>query len=97
MALTDERNAVNCGGELERIARVEEKLVGIARECVRVINTQPTAPFVVLRGKLPQAGWPRGKCIGSDSKGKFMAYDAKRLLAALAAKGIVKVEIEPRP
>jgi hypothetical protein len=67
-----------------------------AKECVRVINTQPGAQFVMLVGKLPVAGWPRGKCIGSDSYGRFYAYDAKRLLAAIAANGFVKVEFETK-
>ena len=78
----------------ERIYAAAEKMQSIALECVRVINEQPGADFIVLRGKLPVAGWPRGKCIGSDSKGKFMAYSARKLLAAIAAHGYVTVEFE---
>ncbi len=80
----------------DRLLAIQAKMEAIAQECVKVINTQPGAQFVVLVGKLPNAGWPRGKCIGSDSKGRFYAYDAKRLLAAIAAKGFVKVEFEER-
>ena len=78
----------------ERIMAVLEKMQAIALECVRVINTQPGVDFIVLVGKLPNAGWPRGKCIGSDSKGRFYAYKASRLLAAIAAHGYVKMKFE---
>lgn len=75
----------------ERVAAAKAKMLTIALECVRVINTQPGADFIVLRGKLPVSGWPRGKCVGSDSKGKFFAYSARRLLAAIEANGYAKV------
>jgi hypothetical protein len=78
----------------ERLAAIQSKMEAIAKECVRAINTQPGAQYVVLRGKLPVKGWPRGKCIGSDSHGRFYCYDAKNLLAAIAGKGFVTVEFE---
>lgn len=76
----------------ERLDAIHAKLVMIAEECVRVINTQPGFTFMVLRGKLPNKGFPRGKCIGSDSKGRFYSYDARKVLAAILAMGVVTVE-----
>ena len=85
----------------ERIEAINAKLQTIALECCRAINTQAGAEFVVLRGRLPQKGFPRGKCIGSDSKGKFYAYDAKNLLAKLVSMGVIELEWEepwpPKP
>jgi hypothetical protein len=80
----------------ERIQAAAEKMQAIALECVRVINTQHGADFIILRGKLPNKGWPRGKCVGSDSKGRFTAYSARNLLAAIAAHGYVTVEFEKK-
>jgi hypothetical protein len=82
--------------EPERLEVIHTKLVAVAHECVRVINTQPTCSFVVLIGKLPNKGFPRGHCIGSDSRGRFYSYDAKRLLAALVAMGVITVEAHVR-
>ena len=76
----------------ERLEAIHAKLVSLAQECVRVINTQPGCAFIVLRGKLPNNGWPRGKCCGSDSKGRFYWYDAKKVLAAIVAMDVVTVE-----
>ena len=76
----------------ERIEAIHAKLLAIGHECVRAINQQPRCPFIVIVGHLPMKGWPRGKCVGSDSKGKFYAYDAKKLLAKLVALGIMTVE-----
>jgi len=66
----------------------------LAKECIRAITRQPGAPFIVIIGKLPQKGWPRGKCVGSDSRGRFYAYDAYKVLARIMhpALGLVSYE-----
>ena len=76
----------------ERIEAIHAKLLAIGKECVRAINQQPVSPFIVIVGHLPLKGWPRGKCVGSDSKGKFYAYDAKSVLAKIVALGVLTVE-----
>lgn len=81
----------------ERLQALHAKLVTIAQECVRVINTQPRAPFIVMIGHFPVKGFPRGKCIGSDSRGRFYAYDAKNLLAKLVALGVITVDARVAP
>jgi hypothetical protein len=48
-------------------------------------------------GRLPVKGFPRGKCIGSDAKSRFYAYDAKNLLAKLVAMGVIEVDARVRP
>ena len=75
---------------------IHAKLLTIGRECVRIINTQPGCDFIVLIGKLPNKGWPRGKCIGSDSRGRFYSYKASHLLAKIVALGIMTVETRVR-
>ena len=75
--------------ELEAI---HAKLLAVGQECVRIINTQPGCDFIVLIGKLPNKGWPRGKCIGSDSRGRFYSYKATRVLAKIVALGGMTVE-----
>ncbi len=76
----------------ERLQACNEKLVQIGLECVRAINTQPGAPFIVIRGHFPAKGWPRGKCCGSDSKGRFYWYDASKVLAKIVTLGLMTVE-----
>ena len=78
----------------ERVQASLDNLVTIAKVCVRAINTQPGCPYIVIRGHFPIKGWPRGKCCGSDSKGRYYWYDARKVLAAMAANGIIKVEME---
>lgn len=80
----------------ERIEAVAEKLLTIGHECVRAINTQSGCPFIVIRGHFPAKGWPRGKCCGSDSKGRFYWYDAKKVLAKIVSLGIMTVEYKLR-
>jgi hypothetical protein len=63
----------------------------LAIECIRIIQTQPGCGFMVVIGNLKGKGWPRGKCIGSDSRGRFYSYDAFELLGRLIAYGVVKV------
>lgn len=75
---------------------VHAKLLTIGQECVRIINTQPGCDFIVLIGKLPNKGWPRGKCLGSDSRGRFYSYKASHLLAKIVALGIMTVETRVR-
>jgi len=76
----------------ERLQAIHSKLLAIGQECVRAINQQPECPFIVIVGHLPLKGWPRGKCVGSDSKGKFYAYDAEKVLAKIVALGVMTVE-----
>ena len=76
----------------ERVEAINAKLTTIAQECARAINAQPGAPYIVIRGHFPVKGWPRGKCCGSDSQGRFYWYDARKVLAKIAALGVVKVE-----
>ncbi len=76
----------------ERLEAVHAKLLAIGHECVRAINQQPVCPFIVIVGRLPLKGWPRGHCVGSDSKGKFYAYDAKKVLAKIVALGVMTTE-----
>lgn len=76
----------------ERLDAVAEKLIQIGKECVRVINTQPGAPYIVIRGHFPVKGWPRGKCCGSDSKGRFYWYDASKVLARIVSLGLMTVD-----
>lgn len=64
----------------------------LAEECLRALTQQPGAPFIVVRGRLPQKGWPRGKCVGSDSRGRFYMYDAAKLLIRLWALRVCTVE-----
>lgn len=78
----------------ERLHAIHAKLLAIGQECVRAINQQPGCPFIVIVGHLPLKGWPRGKCIGSDSKGKFYSYDARKVLAKIVALGVVTVQYE---
>lgn len=63
----------------------------LALECIRVIQTQPTCAFVVAIGRLKGKGWPRGRCLGSDSRGSFYSYDAHQLLGRLVAYNVVTV------
>jgi hypothetical protein len=53
----------------------------LALECARVLRDQSMAPEIVVIGKLPVKGWPRGRCVGSSSRGQFWAYPAARVLA----------------
>lgn len=64
----------------------------LALKCIDVIQQQPDVPFIVVIGKLDNKGWPRGKCIGSDSRGRFYSYDAYELLGRLVAYRVVYVE-----
>lgn len=64
----------------------------LALECIRVIRQQPMCPFLVVIGRLKGKGWPRGKVLGSDSRGYFYSYDAIELLGRLVAYGGVKAE-----
>ena len=41
-------------------------------------------------GLFPKGGGPKAKILGSDSRGYFLWYDAKDVLAALVARGVVK-------
>lgn len=61
----------------------------LALECIRAIQQQPSVPFIVVIGKLVAKGWPRGQCIGSDSRGRFYSYDAWKVLGCLAKYGVV--------
>ena len=81
----------------ERLSSVHAKLVSVGQECVRAINTQPGCPFIVLVGRLPAKGWPRGKCCGSDSKGRYYWYDARKVLAKIVALGVMTVDYKLRP
>jgi hypothetical protein len=76
----------------EQLEAVHSKLLSIGQECVRAINTQPGAPYIVIRGHFPAKGWPRGKCCGSDSQGRFYWYDARKVLAKIVALGVMTVE-----
>lgn len=76
----------------ERFEAAYSKLLAIGNECVRAINTQHGCDFIVLVGKLPSKGWPRGKCIGSDSRGKFYSYKASHLLAKIVSLGVMTLE-----
>jgi hypothetical protein len=80
----------------ERLEAIHAKLLSVGQECVRVINQQPGCPFIVIVGHLPNKGWPRGKCIGSDSKGRFYSYDARKVLAKIVALGMMTVEAKVR-
>ena len=64
----------------------------LAKECIRCLATQPGAPFIVVIGKLPQKGWPRGKCVGSDRRGRFYMYDAAKILARLFLLNVVRIQ-----
>lgn len=75
---------------------IRTKLLVIGQECVRILNTQPGCDFIVLIGRLPVKGWPRGKCIGSDSRGRFYVYKASHLLAKIVALGVMTVETRMR-
>lgn len=75
---------------------IHAKLLTIGQECVRIISTQPGCDFIVLIGKLPNKGWPRGKCLGSDSRGRFYSYKASHLLAKIVALGIMSAETRVR-
>jgi len=75
---------------------IHAKLLAIGQECARIINTHPGCDFIVLIGKLPNKGWPRGKCLGSDSRGRFYSYKASHLLAKIVALGIMTVEMRVR-
>jgi hypothetical protein len=68
----------------------------LALECIRIIQTQPGAEFFVSIGNLKGKGWPRGKLLGSDSRGSFYSYDTYELLGRLAAYGVIRVfALEP--
>lgn len=73
------------------------QLTDLARECLRALETQLGAEFIVLVGKLPKKGWPQGKLIGSDSRGKFYSYPASRVLARLIQMGICTVTTIEKP
>ena len=75
---------------------IHAKLLALGEECVRVLNTHPGCDFIVLIGKLPNKGWPRGKCIGSDSRGRFYSYKASHVLAKIVALGVMTVETRVR-
>jgi hypothetical protein len=79
-----------------QLENIHTKLLSIGQECVRIINTQPKCAFLVMVGKFPSAGWPRGHCIGSDSRGRFYSYDAKRVLAKIVSLGVMTVECKVR-
>lgn len=64
----------------------------LALQCVQTIQQQPTLPFIVVIGKLPVKGWPKGECIGSDSRGRFYSYDARAILGRLVAQGVVRMQ-----
>jgi len=76
----------------ERLQAIHDKLLSVGKECVRVLNDQPGCDFIVLIGKLPNKGWPRGNCIGSDSRGNFYSYKASRVLAKIVSLGIMTVD-----
>lgn len=80
----------------ERLQAIHSKLLAIGQECVRAINQQSGCPFIVIVGHFPVKGWPRGKCIGSDSKGRFYSYDARKVLAKIVALGVMTVTEEVR-
>lgn len=79
-----------------RLEAISERLVAIGHECVRAINNQPGCPYIVIRGHFPAKGWPRGKCCGSDSKGRYYWYDARKVLAKIVSLGIMEVEYKLR-
>lgn len=64
----------------------------LAKECVRSLLARPEAPFIVIIGKFPQKGWPRGQCVGSDSRGWFYMYEAAKILARLFLLKVVRIE-----
>jgi hypothetical protein len=78
----------------ERLQAIHAKLLSVGQECVRAINQR--CPFIVIVGHLPNKGWPRGKCIGSDSKGRFYSYDAIKVLAKIVALGVMTVDTQVR-
>ena len=80
----------------ERLQAIHSKLLSVGQECVRAINLHPGCPFIVIVGHLPNKGWPRGKCIGSDSKGRFYSYDARKVLAKIVALGVMTIEAKVR-
>ena len=82
--------------EQERLQAITDKLIAIGKECVRAINTQTGAPYIIIRGHFPEKGWPRGKCCGSDSKGRFYGYDARKVLAKIISLGLMTFEF-PAP
>ena len=73
------------------------KPADLVRECVHILQQQPTIPYIMVIGKIQAKGWPRGACVGSDSRGHIYAYDARRILIRLASLGICRIiETEDR-
>jgi hypothetical protein len=78
----------------------------LAEQCVDSINhpdRSPGAPLITLawKGKcpFPRSGWPRMKrmlCVNRNGE-KVAHYDARNVLAAMAAHGLIKVELNERP
>ena len=64
----------------------------LVKECLRAIQTQPGCGFIVAIGSLKGKGWPRGNCVGSDSRGRFYSYDAFELLGRLIVYGVATIQ-----
>lgn len=79
------------------LAAAHVKLITIGEECIRAINQPGGCPWIITIGHLPIKGWPRGKCIGSDARGKVYAYDARRVLAKIISLGVMTVQFDGWP
>lgn len=84
--------------ECKRVIETMADLMGPGYRARLVLNMPPSQgrdrEFVRLGGR---AGGPRGRVVGSSSKGRVVDFDAIEVLAWLHARGLVEVEVAAAP